>query len=1335
MIECTRRSGGARKGQMPMALIAVALLIAGAFYGMVYAGIERSGDNADSANVEFATVDDAVQRAELTIESELGRIVNTISAVKQGTLIERSESFGTLSEQMLGDRFPNTYKGVTTEIEDHHLKLSLENMRLGTGLGSASKASFLRVSGTVDIVLTSESTVTRKTLSIDADATSALPLVAEASTMFELSTEGGGSALSQMVEYQLNALACNRVMNGYGMRSSYGEFGTASIITQNDVIRALNNGLNILEAMYFRDCPDGELLVHSCADLGDLIVLQDGCLVIDLGALFSQAVLQRVDEYAVQWMDYIGADAVLDLVDFAIDALHNVWNMCCRVLTGEDPDKKEAVKYIKRQMDELGYSQDDYRYFEDDDTKFRLTVREAYVESDDGDMLKVDGIDEIVCLYDVDLLDWDGWGDFMRDYRERTNPFKETLRDTLTAIALESCKGCTVRIPVSAFDRDTYADEVERCVDAAVNGSMDRFVTDSVRTIRSCGVSDPVMNEMYREICEHRYEIFGVDEDDLLRSLSHHLCHDIPLGKRDPAVDGYIRDQLTSSGSLDSIKATVDRWVEHLSIFQDAKKKCNIADQLAATAGGILRKMDLQEHVRGVAVTLAREMAEAVRINPYSTVTDLPGSDRFEVYDGAGTRYTETLTVSDSRDIDITITDPMHNGGRNTHYVGFFEDRVARYSSVFTVSVKGTVGYQVTSANPLYEGLGITDCVYAGTIDIDMQMSIACMSGWALAGTDYEKSNTLLGDVSDALQMILERIMEVLRKPLEMVMAGLERIVNAATTAIVEFGNYLNTMMQRYYDAIAVPLEFLQSALDTVIQEILGSVALEDVCIMLGSQTFVFDIFGMRITVDTNLRSLSKSSKDFVRITAERELGDATLTASVAIKENARAGRYALISGGASGGDWAFDLELDPLMAAGSSYATISGHTRDIDYHGSIPELVQYQILDVSTNDVPGLRESLNNIVLPAIGYKASIEIGLYAKYDLPMESGVLINEVELNPEGNDTDAEWAEILNNTDSTVDLLGYTLAPSGADKKAVSIGDVVLAPHQRTVVYFQGQALKNDGAGTKLVLFDTYGNTVDRTPSLKDKDNDDRTWQRDTDGSVNWSFLPSTEDGKNGGNVPGAAMLKTLLIDFAKDAAVEVLDEMGDRVEGAEQAMEYAERVIARVVEKFIDCVARCIVEACAFIRFEMTDYSQSQHFGMKVMLGVDSQIISDTLRYLATMIPVIGEHIAAPEGLAAEDIIFQDVYLRTMVYTGMSAPKILGGALDGTEVDGAVSVRYNLSAVAHLFGQERGRWQAEAGILFENIPTQMVPEKLDPRPYMKSDLWVFRMTFTEGENRE
>ena len=101
-------------------------------------------------------------------------------------------------------------------------------------------------------------------------------------------------------------------------------------------------------------------------------------------------------------------------------------------------------------------------------------------------------------------------------------------------------------------------------------------------------------------------------------------------------------------------------------------------------------------------------------------------------------------------------------------------------------------------------------------------------------------------------------------------------------------------------------------------------------------------------------------------------------------------------------------------------------------------------------------------------------------------------------------------------------------------------------------------------------------------------------------------------------------------------------------------------------------------------------------------------------------------------LTAEEILYDDVLLRIMTYTGISAPKFLKVVMENTEVDAAISVKFNISAVSTLWGEQKGRWSAEAGIVLENVPTEMVPDCFQPKSYMKSDLWLFRMVFTERE---
>lgn len=1325
---------------MPLALIAVALLVAGAFYGAVCASIERGTGNAESTIAEFSSVEDEVERARITIESGLGDIITGLSNAGSGTIRDRSEAFGSLADRMFDEKFPSTCRGVRTEVAGSDIRLGLESMRLTETeiLGGASSASYLKASGTVDLVFSSESTVSRMTLEVEADATSALPLLAEASTRFELSLDGGSSALTQMVEYQLNALAAKRILGGYGSMSAYGDRGTASIITQKDVEKAVRISLDVLEAMYFRDCGDEELLSNGLVDIGDLVTIEDGYLVLDIGALYAQAILQKADEYALQWIDYLGIDLVSEGVDLVKDTVKNIVRWCTGHVDKNQP-KKESVNYIKKQMSKAGYSKDDYAYFLNGQ-KLELQIEGFSIgaELDDDSGYRTYGGGACSIPYpDVDLLDWDGWHGFLKDYQNQTNQFKESLRAALKSMALNSVDRFVIRMPVSAFDEETFASELERCVEAAVEGSLEGFVKSTSDAIVDSGINDPVMGSAYKEIRDNRYEIFEVSK--FRRSFTEQAeAMSRADGSYDKEIMDGILERMDVEKHVDDYERMVDERVGYLEIFSNAKKNKGIAVTVASSVGGFLKHLDLESKVGKVALGLAREMSEHIEISAYSEARALPGTDRFLLGDGKGNVHTEKLRVEDSPSLRITVDDPIRNSGRNIHYVGFFEDRTARYSSVFTVRISGDIGYTVTGTNPIHEALGMTDSRYTGSASVDAELNIACMTAWALSGVEYEASNTLLGDVVEAVKEALLKILDVVLEPMMPFMKASQQLADACSTAMVEFGNELNMLMQRIYDTISVPMEFLNGIIDDLIRQCVDAIVVDDILIQLGSQKLSLTVLGMKVTVETNLRSLQKNTKEYVTVTIEKEIrDDLSIKASMALK-NKNGSDIVIITGGASGDDWRFDMTIDPMMSSKSYFASVEGRIRDVKFSGKLPEVVQYQIIDFTTNDIPGVGEMLSNIVLPLLGYKCSVEMGVYAKYDLPVETGLLINEVELNPPGSDSGAEWIELFNNTDEPVDLLGYTIVPSDSDKKAFSIGDVTIGAHEKEVIHLKGQALNNNGStgsksGIRLALYDTYGSLVDRTPGMRDVENNDFTWQRTSDGSVNWSFMPGTEGERNNGSLPGGFAMKTLLIDFAKDAAVEVLDEMGDVIEGTEMFLEYAERVMARIIDKFIDCVADSLVEACAFVKVELADYTEMQHFGIKVMLGLDSDIIADTLRYLAALIPVIGDHIACPEGLTAETILMDDVFLRTMVYTGVSMPKFLK-AVEVQETDVAISVKVNLSAVSTLFGNSVGTWRAEAGMVFENIPTAAVPPAFNAEKYMKTDFWLFRMVFEPARLR-
>ena len=130
-------------------------------------------------------------------------------------------------------------------------------------------------------------------------------------------------------------------------------------------------------------------------------------------------------------------------------------------------------------------------------------------------------------------------------------------------------------------------------------------------------------------------------------------------------------------------------------------------------------------------------------------------------------------------------------------------------------------------------------------------------------------------------------------------------------------------------------------------------------------------------------------------------------------------------------------------------------------------------------------------------------------------EGYVVINEFEQNPPGNDNYGsvyEWVELYNPSDYAVDLSGWTLTATGGSPvtKTISQG-TVLQPGGRLVIQSGSQWL--DNTGEKIVLKNDQGNTKNQTPTKDDNENDDRSWQRSSDGGGSWVFRSSTKNSSN------------------------------------------------------------------------------------------------------------------------------------------------------------------------------------------------------------------------------
>lgn len=1322
-----------------MALIAVALLMAGSFYCVIYAEIEKSSDNIESISSEFAAVEDENERTKLIIESGLGQIITDIStSPTSGNLIERSKSFEDRAEKLLKSNFPTTCKGVRTEILDSDIRLAAETLKTdGDAFSSDSKLAYLKAVGEVEVRHVSDSTVTTDVLEISADATSGLPLLLDCATRFELSTTGYNSALTQMMEYQLTALSQERVAQGFGMTSAGGKTGTTAIITEADVKRAYENSINILQSMFFRSNGDNDFrfLDGGHVDIAELVTLDDGCITVNIGSLYSQSILSGIDEYVVQWMDYLCLDLGFTVLDTLNDWEIEAYEAITTFFTGEDGNTEKLRKHITNKMKSIGMTEDEYRYFMNGES-IQITVPDITVTEridDEIVKIKISGKTLEVCYPDVDLLHWDGWNGFFGDYHGSKNQFTESLKILLSQVALELGEDCMVSIPVDPFDSLSFSDSFRNAVETAVE-EYDILVKNKAKEIiGNSKVSDPLICAVYDRIGERSYSIFNVDkfEKAITDAVNTHITQNIEdqgYPNRNVTYPEYVVDV---GSYVTEYKTMIDRHVASLIKMTDAEDESNdiLVEMLAFTSSGLIDLLGLEDNILNRILEISEETSDVLDMNPYSELTQLPDSGEFKLIDENGSVFTEKFKINDSSKLDIEIRSPIENKTKNVHHVGFGRNTVSAYSSVFSIDIEGSLTYSVTGTNPVYELLGMPDSEYSNKISLDLGLNIACISSWALAGASYTASNTLYSDAWNSLIELLEPLME----PLRTMFASIEKLCNLCTTAIVEFTTYLSELITQIYETLQIPLTYLQEALNGYLSSAVEGLALTAMNLGLGSQSVTLEYYGFKIVLAMNAASLVKSSKDIIKISIEKVFDNGLKAfAAIQIKYSDASGYHIIVSGEATGKDWGIGASIDPLMKSRPYFVNVNGFIRDIGMDGMIPKLVQYNEISVAASDIPAVNSVLSNIPLPIAGAKGSVDVGFELKYDLPMKLGLMINEVELNPAGDDNGREWVELYNNSGNTINLKDYRLVPGSNERKAMTLPDMDIQPLERLVIVFEKQSLNNSKSsgksGERVSLISPDGIEIDTTPWFTDTDNSNFSWQRVADGVEKWSYIQGTPGKTNGGYIPGGYALKTLILGYIKDAGIEAFNEIGGNITSVDALGEYIQAVVSKVIDNIIESTSGILVEANAYIEVKVTDYAETQHAGIRVMVGLDSDIVEAGLRYILSMIPTLEKYIGNPEGMTVERIAYEGIYLKTIVFTAISTPEFLGTS--DLKIEAGLSVKINLAAVSNMLGKYKGKWNAEIGIVLEDIPHALVPSAMEAKSDMNSDLWLMCVNFYE-----
>jgi hypothetical protein len=127
----------------------------------------------------------------------------------------------------------------------------------------------------------------------------------------------------------------------------------------------------------------------------------------------------------------------------------------------------------------------------------------------------------------------------------------------------------------------------------------------------------------------------------------------------------------------------------------------------------------------------------------------------------------------------------------------------------------------------------------------------------------------------------------------------------------------------------------------------------------------------------------------------------------------------------------------------------------------------------------------------------------------------VVINEVDTNPPGNDSESisEWVELYNPTDGDVDLSGWSIASTTVLKKTLTIPEGTIISSGDFLTFVNQKVWFTDTAEL-IELRNNDGLLVDKTREVFDLENDSKSWQRTYDGFSDWKFTSTTAGTSNG-----------------------------------------------------------------------------------------------------------------------------------------------------------------------------------------------------------------------------
>jgi len=1361
-----------KAGQMAFSMVAVMiLLVAGAsvaVYGSSEVWRERSA--ADLATREKAcqeAFDTVRESAYIVAWSQLNSSNMDLDTARLSFLLAMNETIRSISPYRSGASL--------VTLNASRVDIGILTMPETSVMDSPDIPAFFCITGNVQVNVTDGGGYLERESVIKEKMYLPVPLLSYLSSRMKEATEGGSSALWKCVRYELSSLVQLRALQDPEM--VHDQTKTTLLLTDADVQNAIILATIIQQRSIlhcYDECLLGEFLdvpgrsifpsavlpyleCTGTLDPADLFLILYGFEEFPVHDALAQALFASADMMALRYLDYL---QVIDLVDFLEETVQTgilIANDVISWVLGKDVTSTQAIDWVKGKMNDAGNAEDTYRYLWSDPVDWVIEMSPSDVclyNSTGGRILLQAGGNYTVDIPKTDLFSSSFWKNAYVEYTKGTNEASDALisyfEDLAQAIADRS-KKIFIELTLDPFDGISPLEDLSGHLRAALDENRGWFAnaqgcvevrprpdplgeamaqTLSLNEASLYG-KDGVLRDAFCSVTERMYAQMVEDNPDLRDAPHEENLRLLREAAQDPSWGLW--PLLTAQYDGDTAMVT-----EKLrSSFLQPEDANFISKFLIKFSSGLIVNTPfIESWVEGQLNEMMDDVLVSQQILGLRTNITMPPSGRIALSEGLGPKMEIIVDPRTSVRMDeIVVVDPVLSDGSipSIHITDLCNASHSPFQTCWDVQTAGSIS--ITIAVMSESGM-FPKLTRVTTTPLGAKFRLCAVTGWPLAGVDYRPDRTLSGDALAVLQKIWSWLSDIMGQ----IGDGAYQLLTWVQQAISENGKLLSTMFEQAVNLVLGLIEAQRNLCEGLLVDGTG-ILIEAITGGAPVKLFDTDFLGTRMCVELNQGDLSlASAKNIVKITIGFSSGTSKFSVSGRlIKVH---GDYQFLANGTiMDPNSRLNLVIDPFLTAYSHLVEVTGFIGGTCVQLYIPEVASFTTYKFGAADIPGLGEGLKNIPSPVPGTKININFGLNLNLATDAPPTPVINEFESNPTGTDSGREWVEIFNPSGQVITLSGWTLQTTHGKVRVDELGDVLLLPYSRIVYTLPGQALDNGDTNTfpwtdGIALIDPEGKRVDVAPTVMDKRNDGRTWQRADDASERWVFKTSTKGQANSHVHFGPieeVNLASLLLQFFND----ILNRM-EASGWSLDSLAYAfHSCLWSLMDRLFDAWGNALVEAGVFFDVAFTDVNNALSVGMVYSVKVDSEFIRTCWEWVCGMVAKLmtdplNSNKALLSSLPTRDL-FEHIWFGVQYYFKVSKPGMMESMLSAvtkltdTNLKFCINLKVNLAAAGILLGKDLGtpRFQIGVGCIVSAMNIKgAVGNLIGDR---QTEMWVFKLS--------